>query len=788
MIPGHKNIRLGGVLCLALVACVQAHAAQVDASRAIADVKQLGFSEIVFCLRSMGRDGHWYANFGHTAHSASAVMSGPPGGGLYKLDLVSGKAEKILADPKGSVRDPQLHYDGKKILFAYRKGGSRYYHLYEIGVDGSGLRQLTDGHADDFEPIYLPNDEILFCSSRSNRYVACWFVQVGTLYRCDANGKNIRMISSSIVNDNTPWMLPDGRVLYMRWEYVDRSQISFHHLWTINPDGTGQMAFFGNMHPGTAMLDAKPIPGTGKVLAGFSPEHGLIEHWGQVTILDAKGGPDARARARRTPVSARDPYPITEDCFLVAQGRELVLYRRGARRVLFTSPDRRFEVHEPRPVRARPREHVIPDRTDPKRSTGRLVLMNAAHGRNMGGVRPGEIKKLLVLEQLPKPINFSGAQEPISIGGTFTLKRVLGTVPVEKDGSASFEVPALRNLFFVALDKRNMAVKRMQSFVTVQPGEVTSCVGCHERRTEAAPRQSSSRLKALERAPSRIEPIPGVADVLDFPRDIQPILNKRCVACHNHKKRSGRVDLTGDRNEWYSQSYYSLMAAGQVSDGCNRFGNRPPRSIGTSASAIMKKIDGSHHRVKLSQREHDTMRLWVESGGVYPGTYAALGTGMVWVNRGAIAPVFKKRCITCHGDLNKLGRAIPTSRVHNRGPFGPRMNLFNLTHPERSRILLAPLARSASGAGMVRKKDGKEEILSVFKDTSDPDYQAILRVVRHAKGALDRIKRFDMPGFQPRREYVRELKSYGLSVPNPVTDVYALDRAYWRSFHHRPPP
>jgi hypothetical protein len=204
----------------------------------------------------------------------------------------------------------------------------------------------------------------------------------------------------------------------------------------------------------------------------------------------------------------------------------------------------------------------------------------------------------------------------------------------------------------------------------------------------------------------------------------------------------------------------------------------------------MKKIDGSHpssdHKVKLSRLEYDTVRLWVESGGMYPGTYAALGAGMVRVNKKAIGGVFRKRCGKCHRSISNLGRAIPTWRVHNKRPFRERMDPFNLTHPERSLILMAPLAPSAGGMGMVRRKGGKKQVHSVFKDTSDPDYQAILGVIRDAKDRLDKIGRFDAPGFQPRKEYLAELKRCGVSIPDPVTDVYALDRAYWSSFDCRP--
>ena len=143
-----------------------------------------------------------------------------------------------------------------------------------------------------------------------------------------------------------------------------------------------------------------------------------------------------------------------------------------------------MELHEPRPLMPRPRERIIADRVNARAATGRLVLADIYDGRNMAGVKRGEIKKLLVLETLPMPIHYTGGMDPISYGGTFTLERIVGTVPVEEDGSAYFELPALRSFFFVALDENDLSVKRMQSFLTVQPGETTSCVGCHEQRTQ----------------------------------------------------------------------------------------------------------------------------------------------------------------------------------------------------------------------------------------------------------------------------------------------------------------
>ena len=205
----------------------------------------------------------------------------------------------------------------EKILFSYRPGGTHTFHLYEIGVDGKNLVQLTDGPDDDIEPTYCPDGSIVFCSSRCRRFVNCWYTRVATLYRCNGDGSNIRCVSSNNDHDNTPWVLPDGRVLYMRWEYVDRSQVHFHHLWTMNPDGTGQTVYFGNMHGGIAMLDAKPIPGTKKVVASFSPGHGRPEHLGHVAIVDPRPAPTLRALPGRSP-SARNgkiPTPSAKTAF-----------------------------------------------------------------------------------------------------------------------------------------------------------------------------------------------------------------------------------------------------------------------------------------------------------------------------------------------------------------------------------------------------------------------------------------------------------------------------------------
>ncbi len=628
--------------------------------RAVPDIPK-DLDEVVFATRAYGPDGHYYANFGYYCFDPEQKVYPLGGSGLWRLSLRSGELTPLLLDDEGGIRDPVVHYDGQTILFSYRKGGSDHHHLYEIQRDGSGLRQLTDGPFDDVEPIYLPDGGIAFCSTRCNRWVMCWKTPVAVMYRCDADGTNLRPLSSNAAMENTPAVLPDGRILYTRWEYVHRSQLCYHHLWTMNPDGTGVMTFYGNMHPtgmpyhlesqdgnvvryqnvpgAVAMLGARPIPETRKVVAIFSPGHGRREHEGYVTIVDPRKGPDDQPSARRVHPAGnwRDPWPVSSSAWLVARGRELHLMDdQGRTRLLHALNDLPPEMmlQEPVPLVARERERLVPKRSDLARETGTLFLADVTRGRNMEGVAEGEVKKLLVLEDLPGPFHNSPGFDGISLWGTFTLTRILGTVPVEADGSAHFEAPASRSLFFVALDQHDLSVQNMQSFVTLQPGETTSCVGCHESRINAPENRAHGPPLAMRRRPSHIQPLAGIPEIVDFRRHVQPILDTHCIECHHAERAEGNLRLDANRSQpshgrgQLLSSYAALVnRLGEVADGRNAHGNRPPRTMGSSGSKFLSRFDGSHQEVRASPEQMAIIRLWLDSGAAANGTYAVMDGG-----------------------------------------------------------------------------------------------------------------------------------------------------------------
>ncbi|MCL2346813.1 MAG: polysaccharide lyase family protein [Planctomycetaceae bacterium] len=752
---------------------------------------------ILYASRQPGRDPHWYANFGYYIDDVDDFpFPLGSGGGLHILDLDTKEVKTIFWDPKGNVRDPQVHYDAEKVLFSYLPAGKRHYNLFEINIDGTGLRQLTFGDWDDIEPTYTAGGDIIFSSSRCKRWVQCAASPVATLHRCGPNGENIRPVSSNNDQDNTPWPLPNGQIIYMRWDYIDRSQMDYHHLWTMNPDGTRHQVYYGNLNPGMVMLAAKPIPGSDKIVACFSPGHGLREHYGRIAVVDPRNGPD-------DPESAvmitgyndfSDPWAFSETAFMAASYSKLQLIDGdGYVQTVYELPEelksQGFWIGEPRPVMRREREAIIADQVDLTQNTGRLILTDIYRGRRLKDLPRGTIKDLLVLEPLPAPVHYNGGMEMISLGGTFMLTRVIGTIPVTPEGSSYMELPAGRSFLFVARDENGDSVKRMHSFATVMPGETSMCIGCHESRLEAPSTELHASLLELAASPPSVpKPIDGVPDIFDFPRDIQPILDRHCVTCHNNDRADGGINLSPDWGPIYQYSYDTLSLHRMFGDNRNRAkSDFEPYEIGTKASKLLRLVDSHHQGVELAPQEIKMLRYWIEAGANFAGTYAADYSGVIgynynfgytshdenWPETAAMSDAIQRRCAECHRADNH--RKLPL-RLSDFDSNFSRLIVFNLSHPEQSRMLTGPLAKKAGGKG----KCGR----AVFESTADPDYQAILAGINRAVRYInEESNRFTMRPFVPNHSYAREMVRYGVLPPDhdlkSPLDPYETDRRYW---------
>ncbi len=473
---------------------------------------------IVFVARQQyAPDHHNTETMFQTGEINTASFRG--GSAIRTIDFAAGGALKTLLDvPQGVARDIEVSFDGTRILFSLRHDITDDYHIYEMNADGSGLRQLTFGSGiSDIDPIYLPDDRILFSSTREPKYCMCNRHIMCNLFTMDADGANIQQIGHSTLFEGHPSLLADGRVLYDRWEYVDRNFGDAQGAWVCNPDGTNHAVYWGNNtnSPG-ALLDNRAIPGTDLFISTFSSCHD--RPWGALAIVDRQLGLDGRGPVLRTwPAAAinlvgqgnydtfisvqpkyEDPYPLSSDTFLcsraVGNGEQMGIYLldlAGQETLLHTEPTGCFD---PMPLAPRTRPPVIPSRVDLAESVGYFYVADVYVGTGMEAIARGTVKSLRVVQSPEKRFwtasawdGGTGQQAPGMAWDDFNNKRILGTAAVSEDGSAYFAVPADKFVYFQLLDERGMMIQSMRSGTIVRPGETVGCVGCHEQRQTSVP-------------------------------------------------------------------------------------------------------------------------------------------------------------------------------------------------------------------------------------------------------------------------------------------------------------
>jgi hypothetical protein len=582
------------------------------------------------------------------------------GGALKVLDLSRGpdaEPRVLLAVPTGIARDPEVHFSGHKILFSMRRKIDDDYHLYEIDADGANLRQLTFAPGvTDIDPLYLPDDTVAFTSTREPKYCMCNRHIMGNLFTMDADGANIHQLGRNTLMDGQGSLTPDGRILYQRWEYIDRNFGDAQGLWTVNPDGTNHAVYWGNntSSPG-AVLDPRLLPGSAQVVCTFGSCHD--RPWGALAIVDRRLAMDGRAAVIRTwPAEAidrvdrggfdsyvdlfpkyEDPYPLADPDTDLGGGKYFLCSRmigRGEQMGIYLLDVFGNEVlvhaeepgcFDPMPLSPRPRPAVLPPRRDFADDVGRFYVLDVYQGTHMAGVKRGAARFLRVIESGQKRSWVypwwmgQGSESPAMNWHDFGNKRILGTVPVEPDGSAYCTVPSDRFVYFQLLDENGMMIQSMRSATMVQSGETAGCIGCHESRVTAPPAATRAMPIAVARPPSKLA---GEPRFFSYMADVQPVFDRLCVSCHDYGKPAGaRLNLARDRDLVFNASYNELWRKSFV----GVVGAGPPEiqaaySWGSHASPLIKKIL-SGHPAALAPEDFARIVTWIDLNAPYYPSY-----------------------------------------------------------------------------------------------------------------------------------------------------------------------
>lgn len=584
-----------------------------------------------------------------------------PGAALRIYDVSTQEVHTLLELKDGMLRDPEVSFDGKKIIFSMRKNKKDFYHLYEINRDGTALHQLTfDEGVTDIDPLYLPDGGIVFSSTRQPKYCMCNRHIMCNLYRMNEDGSACRQIGVSTLFEGHASLLDDGRVLYDRWEYVDRNFGDAQGLWTVNPDGTKHSIYYGNntKSPG-AVIDGRQIPGSDLVLCIFSSCHD--RPWGALALIDRRKGVDGAdpvvqiwPQSSKTLVGngdldsfkwieyfCEDPYPLNQEFFLVSRSIWLkrgswnvddskmgiyLMGRDGTEELLLEG---NHSLFDPMLLEPRHTPQPLPSMCNDAANTGRFYVQNVYEGTHMQGVEPGTVKYLRVVES-PEKRTWTyggwygqGEQAPAVNWHSFENKRILGEVPVEEDGSANFEVPSGTFVYFQLLDKDKKMVQSMRSGTMLMPGETNGCIGCHEDRL-SVPLPSAAYPSALKKEPARMNGWMDKKPVkFSFMEQVQPILDKRCVKCHDFDPEDReKLVLARDMNPFFNAAYVNLYVKKEVSlVGGGPAEIQEPYTWGSHASKLTRIIDSGHHGVNLSRREKEIFYTWMDLNGVYYPVY-----------------------------------------------------------------------------------------------------------------------------------------------------------------------
>ncbi|MHC5162245.1 MAG: HzsA-related protein [Planctomycetota bacterium] len=714
------------------------------------------------------------------------------GSALKILEVGTGRTKTIVETNNGIIRNPCVHFDGHRILFSMSCDEEELFNIYEFDLKSSKKkpRQLTSASdVSDVDPIYLPDDSIVFSSSRDLKYVPCDSQIVPQLFRMNSDGQNIHQITRSTAHENQISLMSDGRILYSRWDYIDRNFGDGHGFWVTNPDGTNQALIWKNntSHPSTGWT-ARKIPEKGSYLCILGTHHGSLG--GALAIIDprldiegvrsivrtwpaevlswlqsAADDPPQEVRLNyfmaiglwsppvqqqwRNDINMRvlrhvdaldnvepwynTPWPLSDKYFLCVRAEE-----RFDRPTIYLLDvfGNEVMVHEdsmgcasPMPLAPNPRPAMIPSRRDYGNGDGVFFVENVYEGTHMEGVKFGTVKKIRVVEAFskrglsPETWTGSGDQSPGVNWLDFNTKQILGTVPVESDGSAHFAVPCDRFVYFQLLDENDMMVQTMRSGTSIHSGEKMSCVGCHESRSSSS--LSKSLILAAKRTPSKLQPWFGPPRPFSYQKEIQPIFDRYCIQCHDFdKKGADSIILAGDRNPSFNASYMELWKKCYVGGiGAGPAANMPAKSWGSHVSPLIRLLKEGHKDVELDDESMNRLITWVDlNGPYYPTTLSTYPESR------------PGRCPLNDVELTTLGW----------------LTGFNFNDEELT---------SAQGFTRPQISFDRPELSPCLKslEKDSGKYRQALALIRKGQERLRERPRADMPGFVPWEEDLQRM-------------------------------
>ena len=645
----------------------------------------LDFDRIVFLK-------HRRAKYSHMCDQYYGHFSAP-GGGLFVLENPFGESPKVrdllarstvqngrLKGRKlrgGSFVSLELDYDAGTVLFAWTEGKAKWtpqgtYHVFKCNADGSGLTQLTDGPWNEFDPCVLPNGRIAFISERAGGFLRCGrYCPTYTLHGMMPDGSDVIPLSYHETHEWHPSVDHNGMIVYTRWDYVDRDSDIAHHIWHCYPDGRDPRSYHGNYpkrresRPWMEM-SIRAIPGSHRYIALAAPHHG--QAYGSVVLIDLRQNDDgatsqlkrvtpevyfpesetapgvsraSQRRIRKAEVYG-SPWPLGENYFLCVYDRRGANYgvyladSFGNKELLYRDPA--IPCLDPIPFRPRARPPVIPtatkqakaDRTGGENlAMGTVTVMNVYESK-LPWPEGTKIKELRIINLFSK--STAPADVPrIGHADQSLARGVLGTVPVAEDGSVHFKMPAGVPFYMQALDQNGLCVQNMRSGTFVHPGETLGCIGCHESKN-ISPKSMGGKVPiAVARPASPIKPEAEGSYPLTFARLVQPVVNAKCLACHEKNVGRKAPSLRGDKFGKYgwSQAFHTLRKYAWGKSGGNgalhrKNGNRSysiPGKDGARASKLYARLVKGHHGLKLTPSQMRRITLWIDCNSTFYGAY-----------------------------------------------------------------------------------------------------------------------------------------------------------------------